>query len=333
MPAINIQLVAAELQRLVVQNKVVNKADFARATTVTVDAHCRKVTKIKGSYQVLQSVMTHIVQGFSSVWTELGELSVADKELKNYHQKVNFGFVPADVLSTALADWYEEDVEPTNKMIAKYIAEWIFIQVKDDIELLSMIGEYNAATAAGTFGASMNGWNKIVELAVANVNRPVYKIPLNAFTDANIHDEIQSFERKLPKLLKAKIKKIIISTNNLERYGIAYKEKYNTSPVYGDQNKTKSPLGGRELVGLDNLGDDVIFATIDGNMLNLIDVIDNPTKFTDVQVQDYKIKMFMEFHKGYDFLINEAVCVGDFVGATLGLGDAGLMEKYYPHEV
>jgi hypothetical protein len=333
MSGISIQMVAAELQRLVVQNKVVNKADFARATSTTIDKYCRKVTKIKGTYQILQSVMTHVVQGFKAEWQELGELSVVDKELKNYHQKVNFGFVPADVLSTALADWYEEDVEPTNKMIAKYIAEWILTQVQDDMELLSMIAVYNQATAAGGFGYSLNGWNKIVALAIANAVRPVYKIPLDVFTDQNIYDGVQSFERQLPKILKGKIKQVFVSENNLVRFGIAYSDKFNNSPNFSEGNKTKTPLGKRELVGLPNLGDDVIFGTIDGNMLNLIDVIDNPPKFTDVQIADYKVKMFMEFWKGYDFLINEAVCVGDFSGDVLGLGNAGLMAKYYPHEI
>lgn len=331
MAGISIQLVAAELQRLVVQNKLVTKADFAMATTTAVDAYCRKVTKVQGTYQVLNSVMGHVVQGFSAVWKELGTLSVADKELKNYHQKVNFGFVPADVLSTALADWYEEDKKPTDKEIAKYIAQWILDKVKDDVNLLSMIAEYDP-TKLDQFGYSMNGWNKIVELALANTTRPVYKIPVSAITDNNIFDVLQAYERKLPRYIKEKIKDIHLSQNNVERYGINYRDKFSTSPSYDENKKTKSPLGGRALIGHQNLADDVIFCTIDGNMLNLIDVIDNPPKFTDVQVQDYLVKMFMEFWKGYDFLINEAVCVADFSGSTLGLGNAGLMAKYYPNE-
>lgn len=333
MAGISIALLAAELQRFVVQNKVVTKADFARALEVSIDKYCRKVTKIKGNYQVLDSIMTHVVQGFKSEWQELGTFSVADKELKNYHQKVNYGFVPADVLSTALAEWYEEDKTPTNKEICKKIVDWLLTQVVDDVELLSMIGEYNAVTASGAFGFSLNGWNKIIELAKANVVRPVFKIPVDAITDANVYDVILAFERGLPKLLKGKLKAIHMSTNNLERYEIAYKEKFHASPSYDEKDRTKSPLRKRVLVGHDNLDDDKIFTTIDGNMLNLIDVIDNPPKFTDVQVADYKVKLFMEFWKGYDFLINEAVCLADFTGEVRGLGDAGKMEKYYPHEV
>lgn len=330
--SINIQLVAAELQRLVVQNKLATPADFAMATTTTVDAHCRKVTKIKGTYQVLQSIMSHVVQGFKPEWQALGEFSVSDKELRNYRQKVNFEFVPADVLSTALADWYEEGKVPTDQMIAKVIAKWIFAKVADDMELLSIIGEYDAANADGEFGKSLNGWNKIVELAMANTVHPVFKIPLDAITDNNIYDQFLAFEKGLPKILKNKIKKIFVSENILERYTIAYMNKFNNSPNFSEGDKTKTPLGKRELVALSNLDDDKIFCCPDGVMLNLIDVIDNPTRFTDVQVQDYKVKMFMEFSKGYDFLMNECVCVADFVGDVRGLGNSGLMMLYYPHE-
>lgn len=328
----DIVLLAAELQRFVVQNKGISKADFARAMTVTVDAHCRKVTKIKGTYQVLDSIMSHVVQGFKPEWQELGAFSVRDKELKNYHQKVNFPIVPAEVLSTALADLYEEEKEITDKQICKIIIDWLLTQVTDDLELLSWIGEYNALTADGEFGYSLNGWNKIVDLAIANTDRPVFKIPLEALTDSNIYDQILLFERGLPKILKNKIQKIHMSENNLERYEIAYREKFNQSPKYDEADNTRSPLRKRALVGHTNMADDKIFCTIEGVMLNLIDVIDNPPKITMIQVQDYKVKIFMEFWKGYDFLMNEAVCVADFTGTERGLGDAAKMAMYYPHE-
>ena len=328
----NINLVAAELQRYVVQNKSVTKADFARALTTEVDAYCRKLTKIKGTYQVMQSVMSHVVQGFKAEWQELGALTVTDKELKNYRQKVNFPIVPAEVLSTALADLYEEDKPITDKAICKIIVDWLLTQVQDDMALLSMIGEYNALTASGAFGYSLNGWNKICDLAKANTAHPVFKVPLDAITDLNILDQFLAFERGLPKILKKKIKTIFCSESILERYEVAYKEKYHADPSYDENNRTKSPLRKRVIVGLSNLRDDIIFATVDGNMLNLIDVYDAPPKFTDVQVQDYKVKLFMEFSKGYDFLLNEAVCMADFTGEVRGLGENDLMALYYPHE-
>lgn len=329
----DIQLLAAELQRHVVQNRKLHKADFAKATTVFVDQYCRKVTKVKGVYQVLHTIMSHVVQGFEPVWQELGVFSVRDKELKNYHQKVNLPIVPAEVLSTALADLYEEDVEITNKQICKIIIDHLRAQVQDDLELLSAIGVYNQALAPGAFGYSLNGWNKIISDALANVVNPVYKVPLNAITDENVYDELLSYERKLPKILKKKIKAIHLSENNLERYEIAYKNKHGQDPSYDENDRTKSPLRKRVLVGHTDWEDDKIIATIEGNMLNLIDVIDNPPKITMIQVHDYKVKIFMEFWKGWDFLINQCVCVADFAGTTLGLGNPEQMAMYYPHEV
>lgn len=328
---LNIGLIAAEMQRLVVQNKLVNPADMAKYTQTPVDSYCKKISKVKGTYQVLQSVMTHVVQGFSNTWTELGTLAVSDKELKNYHQKVNFGIVPADVLSTALAEWYEEGKEPSNQELVTKIATYVLDQIKDDMALLSMVGEYDPAQLS-TFGKSMNGWNKILANAKLNTAHPVYKIPLNTITSANILDEVLKFEKDLPEVLSGKITKIFMSKKNLNLYKVAYKDAYKNSPNYSDNKQVLSPLEDRELIGLTKLSNTEIFATVDGNMLKLIDVIDNPTKFTDVQVADYKVKLFWESWLGYDFLINEAVCVADFTGTVKGLGNAEKMALYFPHE-
>ncbi|KZS41896.1 hypothetical protein AWE51_00170 [Aquimarina aggregata] len=329
---ISVELVGDALKKHTVINKDVAKADFARATSVTLDKFCKKVTKIKGSYHVLHSIMTHVVQGFKAEWKELGAFAAKSKELKNYRQKVNFGFVPDDVMSSFLAEWYEEDKKPTDKMIAKKITEWLLTQVQDDLENLSIGGIYDADAAHGAFGYSLNGLEQIVKNALADAENPVFKIPLNVFTDDNIIDEMRKFERGLPKGMKNKFKVIHTSLNNLERYETAYFDRFGHHPSFKDSDKTKSPLKKREIVGHEGLSDDIMFATLDGNILNLIDVIDNPPKFTDVQVLDYKVKMFMEFWKGYDFLINQAVCVANFTSAVRGLGDEDQMKLYFPRE-
>lgn len=332
MSGINIQLLAAEMQRHVVQNKNVVKADFARATTVSIDKYCKKVTKIQGSYQVLHSIMTHVVQGFAPVWQELGEFAVKDKELKNYHQKINFPFVPAHVLGTFLAEWYEEEKKPTDKEIAKRIVDWILTQVTDDVEYLSMHGDFVSGAASGQFGFSINGFNTLVADLLENTVNPCFKIPLEPITKNNVLEQIRKFENGLPKLFSKKIQQIHLSDNVADLYANAYFDKYGHYPTFGMGDVLRTPLKKRELVAHEGMDDTVMFATIDGIMLNLID-INVPNTITDVQVQDYKVKVFGEFWKGWDFLINEAVCVADFVGNVRGLGDDELMELYYPHEV
>jgi len=330
---INISLMAAEMQRYVVQNRDVVKADFARALNTPIDSYCRKLTKIKGTYQGLNSLMTHVVQGFAPTWTPLGEFHVKDKELKNYHQKVNFQFTPAAVLGTFLADWYEENKKPTDKEISKKIMDWLMTQITDDVSYLSMVGEFNSASSVGYFGFSLPGWKRIITDALANTDHPVFHIPMEAFTDENVIDGFKTFEKQLPKLLKGKIKAIHCSGNVKEMYEDAYFERYGVNPSFKDPDKTKSPIGKRVIIGHDDLADDVMWATVDGNMLNLLD-INNPATITDIQVQDYLVKVFGEFWKGWDLLINEAVCVADFSGgAVRGLNNSELTKLYYPHEI
>lgn len=332
MANIKVNVIADEMQRYVVQNRNLIKADFARATKTGIDDYCTKVTKIKGVYQTLSSVMTHVIQGFRPQWDDLGKLIVVDKEHKSYRQKINFPFVPAEVLSTFIADLYNEKEKPTNKEIAKKIFEWIFIQATDDLENLSMVGERDNLLAYGRFGFSIDGWNKIVKDALADTVNPVYKIPIAALTSGNVIKQIQKFERNLPKLLKSKIKAIHCSTNVLEMYEEAYFDAYGSYPRYQDSDRTKTPLKKRQLVGWDDMDDDVFFATIDGNMLNLVDEITNPGEITDIQTQDYTVKVFGEFEKGYSILFNQAFCAANFTDDSKGLGDEEQMRLYYPHE-
>lgn len=331
MSGININLIAAEMKRYVVQNKNVVKADFARALNVPIDAYCKKVTKIQGAYQILNSLMTHVVQGFKPEWKALGEFHVKDKELKNFHQKVNFAFVPASVLGTFLAEWYEEDKKPTDKEIAKRIVEWLMVQITDDVALLSMIGEFDNAYAHGQFGFSIDGFNTLVANLLENSVHPCFKIPLTAITENNVIAMFTKYERGLPKIMKNKIKEIHCSENVAEMYSEAYFNKYGHYPTFGEDKLLKTPLKKRLIVGHDDMDDSIMFSTIGGNMLNLLD-INNPATLTDVQTQDYEVKVFGEFWKGWDFLINEAVCVADFVNDVRGLGDDELMSLYYPHE-
>jgi hypothetical protein len=43
------------------------------------------------------------------------------------------------------------------------------------------------------------------------------------------------------------------------------------------------------------MANDKIVATLDGNFVRMIDVVENPATITDVQKFDYRIKVFGEF--------------------------------------
>lgn len=332
MASINLDGLAQAIATYAKVEKKLVLAEFAKAMKVSVDKYCKIVTKVNGEYHLYNTVMSHVVQGFEPKWQELGEWYARESIIKSYRQKVNFPIVPANVLGTALAELYQENKEPTVKEIVRVIIKDLLIQITDDLELLSMQGSYDPANKSGKFGFSLEGWNQIVKDLIKNTNNPAYKIPLDPLTEVNIYDQLLKFEKDIPKKMRAKIKYIHMSTNNADNYTIEYESRKGQVVTYKDSDKTKSPLGKRAIIGHDNMDDDIIFATIEGNMVKLIDLIENPATINDVQKEDYKIKLFSDFELGYGFALNEAVLVANFTDKTKGLGDEKLMELYYPHE-
>ncbi|MDJ1500470.1 hypothetical protein [Xanthocytophaga agilis] len=315
--SINLEQVKKELGNYFrTNNKVVREWVYREAQ---VSKYMRTLTRVKGKFPAQHSVTDHVIQGFASVWNALGTTTFKTNELVNYHQKVNFEIVPADILNSWLAELYQENMKPADMPISKYIAEKeLGPKVVEDIEILSGDGVYDN-TKLGQFGYSMNGLKKILADGIANVDNPMYRIKLNALQDNNIVAEVTSFERAIPTKVRKSLKYIFMSTSNLERYILDYENKFGANTNYTAENGMKTRLGKRTIVGLDCLdGSDLIFATPEDNFLKLIDIFDAP-QVTDVQTLDYKVKIFMEFWLGYGFWINQLVMVSVYTGTSTGL--------------
>jgi len=295
---------------------------------VELNKHCKPITRIKGNFPSAHTLLGHLIQGFKAEWQELGELEIKSKILKNYQQKVNFPIIPSQILHSYYAEYYDEEKDMFTMPISQYIMQQeMGPKLIDDLNDLSINGVYSEANADGNYGQSLDGIEQAILNALAHATHPAFKIPLTTLTDSNIVDEVTKFERSFPTKMKKKVKKIFMSENNKERYILQYEEQFGQNKFQADQMKTR--LGKREIVGLSGLTTDTIFATTEGNMAKLIDKIDNPPRVTSVQYLDYKVKVFMEFWLGYDFLINEMLFVANYADAEYGLGDQTLNQKYY----
>jgi hypothetical protein len=322
-----IEDVAKELNSYLAANPTLVPAMIHNSENV-LDKHCKLVTKVKGQFPAPHTILGHLVQGFKAEWQELGELEIKSKILKNFHQKVNFPIIPSQILGTYYAEYYDEEKDMFTMPISEYIMREEFDpKIKDDLADLSVNGVYSAANADGNYGESIDGLIQVTDNALANTDHPAFKIPISALTDTNIVDQLTAFERNLPSKQKKKIKKIFMSENNAERYIIQYEDQFGQNKFQNDV--LKSRLGKREIVAIPELEDDLIFATTEGNLIKMIDKIDNPPKVTSVQIQDYKVKVFMEFWLGYDFWINELAYIANYVDAEYGLGSTALNQKYY----
>ncbi|WP_314058642.1 hypothetical protein [Empedobacter brevis] len=303
--------------------------EFAKATGSSLDQYARTITKVQGEYKAFHSILGHVVQGFDPSWNALGKIEIKEKNLRNYHQKVNYPIIPVEVRGTVFGELYDEGVtDITMKQVTKKVLEDLALTVTDDCEILAYHGEYDE-NKLKQFGYSMNGMNKVVNNLVSTGKG--YRIPITAISSTNAVDEIEKFELALPKFLKNKIKEIHVSESVAEKYSIDYRNTFGQNTDYKTEDGFKSPLGKRTIIGHPDQADDIIWATVDRNFLKLVDILQKPT-ITSVQIQDYAVKVFMEWSIGYDFLIDAAVVVGNFSNTEKGLTDKELEKKLFPHE-
>lgn len=330
MATMTIEDVQKELNEYVKNNTDVVAAGVYSAE-ITLNKYCKTITSVKGKYPNFHKVLGHVVQGFKAEWQKLGEASFKHKMLQNFRQKVNFEILPDEVLSTWLAELYVEGKTAQEQPISKHIMDDLMAKVIDDLDDLSQSGEYDALTADGQFGSSLDGIAAQRDKALANTTHPAFRIPLNAITSSNVLDEFKSFERQLPIKTRKKIKRVFVSDNVAMMYADAYEAEYQTAVTYTDDNAFKTPRMKFEIVGLHNVPDDFMVATVEDNLFRLIDVFDTPA-VTDIQKQDYVLKIFMDWFLGYDFAVNELTYIAVFDGSDRGLGDAALNALYYDSE-
>ncbi|MGV4461146.1 hypothetical protein ACQ1Q5_06385 [Ornithobacterium rhinotracheale] len=330
---INIEQIEKEMLRYVkTEPKVLQAAVMSK--DITLNKHAKTITKVRGEYPSIHSLLGHVVQGFDSKkWTPFSVVQFRKKISKNFHQKVDFELDPAEIIGSVLESWYDEGKPLEQKGISKHAIDLLKQKIISDVEILSITGEYNAAKiglSTPEFGYSMDGLNTIVKNGLKNSDNPFFLIPGNEVTEVNILDEVLAFERALPKVAKNQVKKIFMSDTQKEAYQLAYEDKYGQNQFNTDQFRTR--LGKREIVGLPGYTGPM-FATVENGLIRLVDIIDNPATITDVQRDKRILNILGEFTLGYDFAINELTFVHTSEGGKQrGLNNAELNALYYPEE-
>lgn len=302
---------------------------------IFISKYAQRITKVNGAYASVTALMGHVVQAYySKKFTPFSDVTFKAKKLETFRQKVDFVIDPAEILGTIYADKFDEGKKPQDKSITKDIMEMVLAKIIDDLDYLSVNGEYDA-TKVGLdvpqFGFSMDGLNEVISDIVAT-SQP-YFIPGSAITANNILAEVSAFEKNLPSMAKPKVKYIFTSQEDAEEYQEAKDDAFGLRPSFSESENLKSRFGKREVVGIPGLTKGTLFATIDKNLLELVDVVENPAVITDVQVQDRIVKLLSEFSLGYNFAIDQYLFLHTADGAkNLGLNDTAANKLFYPSE-
>lgn len=332
MSNINVQEIKNELVRYGNANPMALQPAIM-SQSILLNQFAKPLGKVKGKWTIPYILFGNVVQAFSDKWTPYGEAQFAKKVVKDYHQKVNFPINPYDVYGSWIEDLYHEEKKPANMPISKYIVELVKKQIISDLDNLSITGLYDATQVGSltpVYGKSMNGLNKVVDDMVADTANPVFFIPVDAALSANIVDRVTAYEKKLPS--KGKISTIFISLEEFNDYVEQRETPANQYINFNDPQRGKTKYG-RTIVGVPGLTPGRIVSFYDGNLFRLYDRKDNPATIDDVQVQDYMIKLFSQWHLGYDFAINQ-YCFIETNDATKkrGLNNATQNKLFYPNQ-
>lgn len=328
--SVKIDQILEETKRFSDQNPAILNG-MIMSNEILLNKIARLIPKIRGEFASVNSVLGHVVQQFSTTWTDMADVQFRGKQLKNYHQKVNFSFTPAEILGSWIEQKYDEGVDVKDKSISKHVMTMLQNKVISDVNILSVTAKYDA-TKPTVFGCSMNGLNEIHRLLLLNPENPCFVIPTDAIDENNILDVVLEFEKGFPKDYKSTITSVKMSDTNAENYSLKYEDVYGKNTNYSEDKGLRTRLGKRKIVSIPRMSDNVIEATLDGNLVRLIDVIENPGTITDVQKVDYKIKVFGEFTLGYDYAVNELVILNSSTITERGLRNAELNALYYPEE-
>lgn len=286
--------------------------------------------KVKGKWTFPSVLMGHVVQAFSDKWTPYGMAQFTAKIAKNFHQKLNFPIFPYDVYGTWIEKMYEEDKKPQDMPISKYIMESVVPpMVINDLNILSVKGVYDPAEVGKTnptFGKSMDGINILIDRMVADLTNPVYSIPIAA--NKNIVDRVTAFEKGLPEGILCDT--IVVSLAEFNDYVELRETPSNQYINFNDPQRGKTKYG-RNIVGIPGRKSGQITGWVTGNFFRMYDRKDNPAVLDDVQVIDYMVKLFSQWHLGWDWAINQYVFVEtNNADAEFGLNNAVQNELYFP---
>lgn len=298
--------------------------------------HTKRLTKINGEYGSVVALIGHVVQSYySKTFTPYDDVKFKEKVLKTFRQKVDFTLDPAEVLGSVYAEMFDEGKNPKDKTVTKEVMKLVIAKIIDDLNYLSVNGKFDASKVGASvpvFGTSMDGLNEV--LTKINLAENPFYVPGDAITANNTVSVISKFEKDIPSMAKPKVKKIFTSEEDLEEYQEDYDNQFGNRPTYDQSGMVKTRFGKREIVGIPGLTKGTVFATIDNNFLELVDVVENPGQITDVQVNHRVIDMLSEFSLGYDFGFDQYLFLHTADGTkNRGLADPADHKLWFPSDL
>lgn len=268
----------------------------------------------KMEWRATQAIITSVLQQFTPYWTPKGTTTFTPITIKNFILKANVAIKPADIIDQYIGWLYDENTTPEKAPIVKYIVDSLIMpKLLEDLEEAMATAKFKEATptADGEAGSpledSMDGYITILQALKAGAKEiGAWLLDGVVLTQSNILDQIDLAVKQVSKNYRRKKLLVYADPDLCDLYGKAYRAKYPyTKNEDGEKlkidfsNFTFQPVEGM-------LGSGVFFITPKENWKHLMSKNPNDAKIY-MQVQNYDVKVFIEFRKGTGFAMQEAI--------------------------
>ena len=268
----------------------------------------------KTEVRAVQSAIDSVLQAFVPKWTPKGKSEFTPLTIKNYKCKINVSITPSDIMEDILGYLYDENLDPKDMPVVKYIIYQLIIpKLDEEREIALAVGEYKENTAtndgdpAGKANEVMDGYvTQLKALKEANNEKVTWLLDGETLTDDTLIDQIDKAVNEVKPLYKRKTMYIHADPDLVTRYSKAYREKYpwlkneDGEKVKVDfSNFTFAPLEGMRGTG-------VFFITPKENFKHLQSKNPQNTKIR-METYHYDVHVMAEWWEGVGFWLAEAV--------------------------
>ena len=268
----------------------------------------------KTEVRAVQSAIDSVLQAFVPKWTPKGKSEFTPLTIKNYKCKINVPITPSDIMEDVLGYLYDENLDPKDMPVVKYIIYQLIIpKLDEEREIALAVGKYKENTAtndgdpAGEANEVMDGYvTQLKALKEANNEKVTWLLDGETLTDETLIAQIDKAVNQVKPLYKRKTMYIHADPDLVTRYSKAYREKYpwlkneDGEKVKVDfSNFTFAPLEGMRGTG-------VFFITPKENFKHLQSKNPQNTKIR-METYHYDVHVMAEWWEGVGFWLAEAI--------------------------
>lgn len=268
----------------------------------------------KTEVRAVQSAIESVLQAFVPKWTPKGKSEFTPLTIKNYKCKINVPITPSDIMEDILGYLYDENLDPKDMPVVKYIIYQLIIpKLDEEREIALAVGKYKENTAtkdgdpAGEANEVMDGYvTQLKALKEANNDKVTWLLDGETLTDETLIAQIDKAVSEVKPLYKRKTMYIHADPDLVTRYSKAYREKYpwlkneDGEKVKVDfSNFTFAPLEGMRGTG-------VFFITPKENFKHLQSKNPQNTKIR-METYHYDVHVMAEWWEGVGFWLAEAI--------------------------